>query len=339
MKLIKYFSILLIVAVVAVYFVQDTTYYQVLRGETMGTTYSIKIRTEKEDNMLHSRIKKELENINAQMSVFDKNSEINAINNAEAGKWIELSPEMSVLLNDSYKIYKKSGGAFDPTIGKLADLWGFGVNKTERIPSQEEIDEVLAYSGFDKIKFSNDYAKLKKEYPQTYMNVSAVAKGYGVDRIADFLKSEGYKNFLVEIGGEIYASGTRNKKGEKWHIGVMNPQDNSQNAAVVELSDSAVATSGDYFNYFYSDNVRYSHTISIQDGKPVRSNLTSVTVFADTCTFADAYATAFMVMGEKKGPEFADKNNMKVIFFVKNEDGSISTVMSKAAEKMLKGAK
>jgi len=336
MKLIKYFSILLMLAAIVVYLVQDTTYYQVLRGETMGTTYNIKIRTDKEDNMLHGRIKKELESINAQMSVFDKNSEINAINNADADKWIELSPEMSVLLNDSYKVYKKSDGAFDPTIGKLVDLWGFGANQTKRIPTEEEIENVLKYSGFDKIKFSADYTKLKKDNPNTYMNLSAVAKGYGVDRIADFLKSEGYKNFLVEIGGEIYAAGTRNKNGEKWNIGVMNPQSNNENAAVVKIKDGAVATSGDYFNYFYSDDIRYSHTISLKTGKPVRSNLTAVTVFMDSCMFADAYATAFMVMGDKKGPQFADKNDIKAIFFIRNEDGGVSVVPSKAAESMLK---
>ena len=335
MKLIRYFSIVLILLVITVYFMQDKVYYQVLRGETMGTTYMIKIRTDKEDNMLHSRIKKELESINKQMSVFEKDSEINSINNAEAGEWIDLSPEMSVLLNDAYKIYRSTKGSFDPTVGKLVDLWGFGANKTEKIPSQEEIDEVLAYSGFNRIKFSDDFSRLKKENSETFMNLSAIAKGYGVDRIADFLKSEGYKNFLVEIGGEIYASGKREKGTSGWNIGIMDPKVADKNVAVATLKNNAVATSGDYFNYFYSENAKYSHTISMKDGRPVKNNLTAVTVFADSCTYADAYATAFVVMGDKEGLKYANRNKMKVVFFVNNPDGGISVVPSDEAKNIL----
>lgn len=335
MKLIRYFSIALILLVTIVYFMQDKAYYQILRGETMGTTYTIKIRTDKEDNMLHSRIKKELENINKQMSVFEKDSEINVINNAEAGRWIDLSPEMSVLLNDAYKIYRETKGAFDPTSGKLVDLWGFGTNKTEKIPSQEEIDEVMAYSGFNRIKFSTDFSRLKKENSETYMNLSAIAKGYGVDRIADFLKSEGYKHFLVEIGGEVYANGNREKGESGWNVGIMNPQIADKNIAVARLKNSAVATSGDYFNYFYSENAKYSHTISMKDGRPVKNNLTAVTVFGDNCAYADAYATAFIVMGDKEGLQYANRNKMKVIFFVNNPDGSVSAIPSDAAKDVL----
>ena len=335
MKLIKYFSIGLVCLAVFLFFTQDKSNYQVLRGETMGTTYSIKIRTRKNDNMLHGRIRQKLADVNSTMSVFDKDSEISRINNAPAGEWIELSDEMSKLLKSAYVIYKKTGGAFDPTIGKLVDLWGFGTVKMEKIPTQEQIDEVLSYSGFNRIKFSSDYKKLMKNNENTHMNLSAIAKGYGVDEIAKLLHDEGYKHFLVEIGGEIYASGRRDKNSNGWNIGVMNPAENSQNIAVVELKNSAVATSGDYFNTIHTDDAVYSHTISMKDGRPVRSNLTSVTVFGDNCQDIDAYATAFMVMGEKDGLNFANRNNMRAIFFVKTDNGEIRAIPSNKAKKIM----
>jgi len=335
MKFIKYFSIVLIVFAGVLFFTQNKSNYRILRGETMGTTYSIKIRTDRDDNMLHTRIRQKLADINATMSVFEKNSEINKINEATNEEWIELSDEMTTLLKVAYLVYKKTDGAFDPTSGKLVDIWGFGTIKTERIPSQEEIDEVLSYSGFNRIKFSADYKKLKKENAKTKLNLSAIAKGYGVDEIAKLLMQEGYKDFLVEIGGEIYAKGNRDRGENGWNIGVMDPMNKAQNITVANLRDSAVATSGDYFNYIHTDDAVYSHTISMKDGRPVRSNLTSVTVFADNCRDADAYATAFMAMGEKKSLSFANRNNVSAIFFVKNENGKIVATASNRAKKIL----
>ena len=301
----------------------------------MGTTYSIKIRSRNTDNMLHSKIKRLLTDINMKMSVFEKDSEINKINNAPANEWIELSDDMSELLKASHSVYKKTSGAFDPTIGKLVDLWGFGVNKTDRIPSQEEIDEILSYSGFNRIKFSADYKKIKKENANTYMNLSAIAKGYGVDKISEFLRKEGYKNFLVEIGGEVYAQGKRAKGEPGWNIGILDPTDTSKNLAVINLEHFAIATSGDYFNYIYLDNTVYSHTLSMKDGKPVRSNLTSVTVLGENCRDIDALATAFMVMGDKSAPTYANRNGIAALFFIKNKEGNIETIISNKAKKII----
>ncbi len=336
MKMIKYFSMVAVLIVsVWFFFTYNTSQYQVLNGETMGTMYNIKIRTSVKDSMLYGRIREKLDDVNKHMSVFDNNSEINKINNAQAGEWIELSPEMSEVLKASYIIYKKTNGAFDPTIGKLVDLWGFGASKNDHMPTQEEIDEVLSYSGFQHIQFSPDYTKLKKDNEKTYMNLSAIAKGYGVDVIAKLLQDEGYKDFLVEIGGEIVARGNRDENAKGWNIGVMNPKNLQENIAVVNLTNSAVATSGDYFNYMYVDNAVYSHTISMKDGKPVRSNLTAVTVFSDSCKDADAYATSFMVMGEKEAIAFANKNKIKSLFFIKDETGKITIESSQTAKYIL----
>ena len=335
MKLIKYFSIAILVLLLILFFIRDKSTYQILRGETMGTTYTIKIRTHKKDNMLHSHIRQKLAAINSTMSFFEENSEINKINMADADEWIELSPEMSGLLKSAYSIYRKTNGAFDPTIGKLVELWGFGPVKIEKTPSQEEIDEVLSYSGFNRVKFSADYKKLKKDNKSTHMDLSAIAKGFGVDEIAKLLIKEGYKHFIVEIGGEIYAHGNRSKNEKGWNVGIMNPADKQETIAVINLKDSAVATSGDYFNYIHLDNTIYSHTISMKDGRPVRSNLSSVTVIGKSCQDIDAYATAFMVMGEKKALTFANNNNIESVFFIKNENGSIHPIASNRAKKLL----
>ena len=335
MKLIKYFSIAIALWAVILFLTQNKSDYQILSGETMGTTYNIKIRSNKNDNMLHNRVKQKLIEINQTMSVFEKDSEVNRINDAPADEWIELSDEMASILKAAHAIYKKTDGAFDPTIGKLVDIWGFGIVKTEKIPLQEEIDEVLSYSGFNRIKFSSDYKKLKKDDGRTHLNLSAIAKGYGVDEIAKLLENEGYKNFLVEIGGEISAKGNRAKSESGWNIGIMDPTNNAQNIAVATLKNSAVATSGDYFNYIHTDDAVYSHTISMKDGRPVRSNLTSVTVFGDNCRDADGYATSFMVMGAKKALAFANRHNLEAIFFVKDESGKINAEASNKAKKIL----
>lgn len=170
------------------------------------------------------------------------------------------------------------------------------------------------------------------------LNLSAIAKGYAVDRIALLLKQEGYQNFVIDIGGEIYASGEKSDANKGWNIGIAVPKlDNApeQNAAVIRLRNMAVATSGDYRNYYYKDNKRYSHTISPQTGYPVEHNLASATVFDTTCMRADALATAFMAMGEKKGLVFADKNKIAVIFFVRNENNEIRMIASQKARELL----
>ena len=336
MRILKYFFIFFIASALIVYLWQKRTPYQIITGQTMGTYYSIKIRTEQENKKLYKKIQNELSEINLEMSVFDLNSEISSINGEPEDTWIPLSEPMQNVLKTAHKIYKQSNGAFDPTVGKLIDLWGFGTSRQKKIPTDEEIKNLLEISGFDKVTFNNDYSELKKSNSEVMINLSAIAKGYGVDRIAELLKENGYNDFVIEIGGEVRTSGQKSEDVDGWNIGIIKPANNyTENAYIVTLKDLSVATSGDYRNFFYIDNEKFSHTISPQTGYPVKSNLMSVTVFDKSCMTADGLATAMMVMGETKALNFANRNNIAAIFFIRDEDGNPVSVLSKKAKSLL----
>lgn len=340
MKFIKYTFILALIA--CVFYVAGqyaSEPYIKLRGETMGTYYNIKILTSKDKTIIDQAIKKELAAINSQMSVFEDDSEISRLNQAKAGEWITLSPELSYVLKSADKVYKRSQGHFDPSVGPLVDLWGFGVNKVRQKPDDKLIAETLKTTGFDKLEFSQDYLKVKKLNDTVYINLSAIAKGYGVDRISEWLLQKGLTDFVVEIGGEVRAHGRRSADANGWFIGMVEPvgdnQDMQKAAYIITLQDSSVATSGDYRNYFYIDNQRYSHTISPKTGRPVTNNIGSVTVFAKKCMNADAYATAIMSLGEDEGLKFAKQYNLPIIMFVRTDDGGLKTIITPEAEPYL----
>lgn len=334
MQPLKYISISLIFIVVIIYAQMSFAPYKTMSGKVFGTYYNIKIKTDSINNSLHHKVKQTLKSINHKMSIFDALSEVSKINKIKTDEKIELSPEMSFLLQNAYKVNQQSKGAFDPTVGRLVNLWGFGVDKPTKMPNQRKLDEALKHTGFDKLKFSNNFKTLQKKDTDVYLDLSAIAKGYGVDKVALLLEKEGYHDYVVEIGGEVKASGQKSN-GKNWSIGIAKPSEHgSNNALVVDLTDHAVATSGDYRNFFYQDGKRYSHTISPQDGKPVEHNLASVTVFHESCMLADAYATAIMSMGEKEGLAMANRLKLAIILFVRNLDNSVSIQMSQAAKNL-----
>lgn len=337
MRILKYFSFFLFLAAVVWYLSGYKKTYQIVSGRTFGTYYTIKIKSSKENNLLQKAVKEEFAAINSEMSVFDINSEISEINRAPAGQWIALSAPMQKLLKNAYKIYLDSNGAFDPTTGRLVDLWGFGTaGGIQKIPSEEDIKKTLATTGFNKIRFNSDYSRLRKQYDETTLDLSAIAKGYSVDRIAEILREQGYKDFVIEVGGEVVASGQRAETAKGWNIAIADPSgEEGKNLAVVTLKDYAVATSGDYQNFFYINDKKYSHTINPQTGYPVDNSLISVTVFHKSCMTADGLATAIMSMGEKKADNFIRGNKLAVIMFVKDEDGKISPIVSSEAQKLI----
>lgn len=319
MRTFRYISIFLVAITALLCWQRYQSPYQLLEGKIFGTYYKIKIKTNNINNKLQEKVKQTLKQVNHQMSVFDPNSEISQINQTAAAKSIKLSAEMSEIMRSSALIYRQSSGAFDPTVGKLVELWGFGTKEQKTVPDTAKIKEILAYTGFSKLKFADDFSSLQKSDARTYINLSAIAKGYGVDKIAELLENEGYHDFLVEIGGEIVARGS-NRKGEGWVIGVAAPAaSHSNNIMAVGLKDYAVATSGDYRNYFYENHHRYAHTISPKTGYPVEHNLASVTVFASNCMSADAYATAIMSLGEDKGMTFAKQHNLPIIMIIRDQ--------------------
>lgn len=338
MRFIKYISIATICALGIYFVLLRNNPYQEINGKTFGTYYNIKIRTTEKNRELPLKIKKELDNINMEMSVFEPASEINRINTLPAQQKIDISQNMSDLLTSAKKIYQSTYGYFDPTVAPLVELWGFGTSKQNTTPTPEQIQKTLQHVGFNKIQLSNNNRTLSKSNNEVTLNLSAIAKGYAVDRLAKLLHQEGYKNFVIEIGGEVYTAGAKSENISGWNIGIAQPirdNYNVDNAAIIRLSDMAVATSGDYKNYYYKDNKRYSHTISPQTGSPVEHNLASVTVFDKSCMTADAIATGMMAMGETKGLYYANQNKIPAILFVRDNNNEIRMLTSDEGKKLL----
>lgn len=329
MRIFHYISILVFMLAIGIFIYQYSPHYQIIKGEAFGTYYNIKIKTDNKNKRLKSKINEKLEEINRIMSVFEADSEISKINQAPAERKIELSASMREVIKASDKVYRQSQGYFDPTLGKLIDLWGFGSSKSVE-PSAEEVKIALRHSGFNKLKFFDDFQYISKSSSQTMLNLSAIAKGWATDKIAQLLDEEGYKNYVVEIGGEIKTKGYREQE-EPWTIGINRPTAySSDNIMVISLSNMAVATSGNYRNFYSMDGKILGHTISFLTGKPVETDVASVSVFHSSCMMADAYATAIVAMGVEKGLDFANRQKLKVIIF----DNEFNQHISKSAQKM-----
>lgn len=335
MRFFKYFSMVVLIIIGIIFWQNHHLGYQNISGKIFGTYYNIKVRTPKPIKDFKAQIQKEFDLVNNQMSIFTKDSEINKINQAPQNQWLEISPELYLVLKTSQEIYSKSSGAFDPTVGQLVNLWGFGVDGRQKIPADQQIKDVLKYTGFDKLKLKEPN-QVQKSDDKVYIDLSAIAKGYGVDLVVNRLKQMGYNDFLVDIGGEVYAAGSRVQGGQGWNIGIAEPAETGhKNLMAVGLKDMAAATSGNYRNFYYIDGKRFSHTISPKTGYPAEHNLVSATVFDQSCMKADGYATALMSMGEKKGLTFANKNQLAVILFIKDGNNHIKTLYSKAAQKLI----
>ncbi|MBN2410869.1 FAD:protein FMN transferase [candidate division KSB1 bacterium] len=309
-----------------------------LNGGTMGTTFSIKIVTPKGSAPVERQIEEQiyvlLDTVNAQMSTYIKTSDISRFNAYTGTDLYKVSPELVYVIKNANRISELSGGAFDITVGPIVNLWGFGSEKRNiEIPPAEEIQKRLAFVGYQKLSFRLSPPALGKEIPQLYCDLAGIAKGYGVDVVADFIASKGYNNFLVEIGGEIRTGGI-NPSGEKWRVGISSPVTEPGIQKVIKVNNSGMATSGDYRNYFEKDGIRYSHTIDPGTGCPITHTLASVTVIHDTCMVADAIATAIDVMGPEKGYNFALKQNLLVFMIVKEQDGFVEK-MTPGFEKLI----
>ncbi|MBE6452071.1 MAG: FAD:protein FMN transferase [Alphaproteobacteria bacterium] len=336
MRTSKKISIIFVISLIVIISIFKSPYYE-YKGFIFNTYYDIRIRSFKEGQGLSHKIETVLEDINRTMSVFRSDSELSKLNQTPMYKEFELSTDLAKVLKKSQEINKLSYGYFDPSISPLIDLWGFGKKTPSPIlPSEEQISEVLKYSKFSGLIFSDDFQSVIKTDSRMELNLSAIAKGFAVDKIAELLEEEGFNDYIVEIGGEVRTSGYRNRSGTGWYVGIGVPHpDKLSNAIVLELSNMSVATSGDYRNFIEKEGIRYSHTISPVEGKPVQNKLASVSVFAPTCMEADAYATAIMSMGEDKGLQFANDNLLAVILFIHTQKDKFKTVLSSQAKKIL----
>ncbi len=289
-----------------------------LSGATMGTTWSVQVAQPPESldpDALLADITRTLAEVNDRMSTYQPDSELSRFNAEDGTGWFEVSPELVGLADKARSVSEQSNGAFDVTVGPLVNLWGFGPEVTaDQIPAQADIDAALARVDWRKVETRMAPPALRKAAPDLYVDLSAIAKGHGVDRIADLLAEAGIEHYLAEIGGELRGHGL-NAAGEPWRIAIERPDvDRRAVLTVVSLQDRAMATSGDYRNFFELGGRRYSHTIDPATGRPVDHALASVTVLAEHCADADAWATALLVLGPERGRVLADELGLAALF-------------------------
>ncbi|ELL4668044.1 FAD:protein FMN transferase [Vibrio fluvialis] len=294
-----------------------------LSGPTMGTSYNIKYLQQDglpSSDELHKEIDRLLEEVNDQMSTYRKDSELSRFNQYQGIDPFEVSNQTATVVKEAIRLNGLTEGALDVTVGPLVNLWGFGPEaRPEVVPTDAELAERKANTGIHHL--SVDGNKLSKDLPHLYVDLSTIAKGWGVDVVANYIESQGIHNYMVEVGGEIRLKG-QNRDGVPWRIAVEKPTvDERSIQEIIEPGDMAIATSGDYRNYFERDGVRYSHIINPQTGRPIHNRVVSVTVLDKSCMTADGLATGLMVLGDEKGIEIAEQNHIPVFMIVKTDDG------------------
>lgn len=293
----------------------------------MGTSFSIKVSKIPDSfnkESIDHEIDSLLSDLNGQMSTYIEDSELSTINQTITSDWIPVSESLYTVLNKALEVSRLSGGAFDISIGPLVNAWGFGPDMmTFEEPDQALVSKLLNQVGYQSIKLNEHTSSIRKLKADLYMDLSAVAKGYAVDQVAELLEAQNVQDYLVEIGGEIRLKG-QNMKKQPWRIAVEKPDpDKRMIQKVLPITDIAVATSGDYRNFFEIEGTRFSHTIDPRNGRPIKHKLASVTVLTETCMEADALATAIMVLGPEQGLELAEREGIAALFIIKAEQGFI----------------
>lgn len=291
----------------------------VFNGATMGTTYSVKVSVDSDvpqkEKQLAEEIQTALIEFNQSMSTYIEDSELSLINKASKDEWLPLSDSLATVLDMSAAIFIQSNGAFDVTVGPLVNLWGFGPESITHVPSDPDIEKVKRRIGMRLIQRKGQ--SLKK-LGDVYIDLSAVAKGYATDVIAELLESHNIYDYMVEIGGELKIRGN-STKGKTWTIGIEKPSLGHTGALQKLTGDNiAIATSGDYRNYYERGGVRISHTIDPVTGKPINHKLVSVTVVTESGGYADAYATALNVLGPEKGLDLAEQQKLAAFFIIRD---------------------
>ncbi|OEY67122.1 FAD:protein FMN transferase [Marinobacter sp. X15-166B] len=296
-----------------------------ISGPVFGTSYHVKVVLPEDTDQLAALaegIDAALARVDASMSTWRPDSELSRFNNAaDQSQWFAISTPLYEVLSASLQLSEFSGGSFDITVGPVVNLWGFGPEATpETVPEPALLAERMAQTGYRHIELRADPPAVRTSVPQ-YLDLSAIAKGYGTDAVARYLTDAGIESFLVEVGGEISARG-RKPGGDAWRLAIEEPVSDARRInRIVALDGQAMATSGDYRNYYESEGKRYSHTIDPSTGKPVSHTLASVTVIAESAMLADGYATAFTVLGYEQSRALATRENMAVYFIVREEDG------------------
>ncbi|ATM96947.1 thiamine biosynthesis lipoprotein [Yersinia frederiksenii] len=296
-----------------------------LEGKTMGTSYSIKYVSDSSapsPEKLQQEIDRELEQVNDQMSTYRPNSELSRFNKSQkVDTPFPVSVATAKVVREAIRINRLTDGALDVTVGPLVNLWGFGPEgRPNVVPTEAEIAKKREWVGIDNLAVEN--GALIKHIPELYVDLSAIAKGYGVDVVAEYLASQNIDNYMVDIGGEVRTHGN-NGENKPWRIAIEKPVVGSTQSAqeIIEPGSMAIATSGDYRNYFEQDGVRYSHTIDPETGRPINHRLVSITVLDPSCMTADGLSTGLGVLGPERGMALANLLGIPVFMIVKTDKG------------------
>ena len=310
------FLVLLIVGTVLIIRQQHNMPYQKCAGTIFGTTYHI---TYQYDDDLQPELEARMKDVDNALSMFNKESIIAKVNNNQP---VELNEMFVEVFQQAQKISEDTDGAFDITVAPLVNAWGFGF-KNEQMPDKHAVDSLMAIVGYKKVSYDGKH--IIKRDPRITLDCSAIAKGYGVDVVARLLEEKGISNYMVEIGGEVVTHGISEKR-VPWKIGVTKPtddplQEGNELQTVLNLTDKAMATSGNYRNFYYKGKRKYAHTIDPKTGYPVQHSILSATVLTNRCMRADAYATAFMVMGFEGAKKILERNSDLMAYLIYDDHG------------------
>lgn len=303
------------------------------QGPMMGTQYKLVLACESDkpaQELLDIAVA-EMNAVNESMSTYLQRSELSEFNRSESTDWQNISPALLEVMEISQAVSQQSDGAFDATISPLVELWGFGASKTKQLtitkPDAGKLQKLKESLGYQKVALDSESKQWRKLNAKVGVDLSAVAKGYAVDQVSLALSNAGCDNHLVDIGGELKLSGRKNNKGDLWRIAIEKPNLSTINAdsiqKMLELTNVGVASSGDYRNFYQIDGERYSHTIDPRTAAPIKHNLAAVTVLHEQTAVADAWATAFMVLGEE-APLLAEKLNLAAYFIYREPDSKRS---------------
>lgn len=306
----------------------------------MGTSYTLRFYasdefSETQTLELFKRVEEELALVNRQMSTYDPESELSRFNTHGKSGWFEVSGDLAEIVRLANEVSTKTSGAFDVTVGPLVDLWGFGPDgRPEKVPDAAMIQSALKLVGYETVETRNSPAGLKKQNRKTRVDLSAIAKGHGVDRVCELFEAAGIESYFVEIGGEVRTKGGK-PDGEPWRVGIQNPTVEKVDAPlrILELKDLALATSGNYRNFYFRDGKFYSHTIDPGTGFPVKDRIVSASVVSEECALADAVATAMMTLGFERGLKVAEKENWAVFLVTLSQDGQMVLAASNEFKK------
>ncbi len=324
----------LIIGTVIIIRQQRSLPYQNDKGFIFGTMYNITYQSEKN---LKSEIEAELQLVDDEFSMFNENSTVTQFN---CGESVELDKRFLKLYTLAREVYEETDGAFDITVAPLVNAWGFGF-KNEVMPSAAQVDSLHHLVGMDLLRLDDESLVLTKDNPRTMLDFSAVAKGYGCDCVAKLLSRHGIENFMVEIGGEVVTQGISPNR-VPWRIGVTKPTEDTLQTTqglqtVLNVTDCAMATSGNYRNFYYREGRKYAHTIDPKTGYPVQHSILSATVLADNCATADAYATSFMVMGLERSKELLKRHPELMAYLIyTDKEGNYAVWSSPSMKTVLK---